>query len=558
MRHSIAISLFALSLAAPSLAQQHPPRPVDGLRDEARALMLVQSTLDWYTRTVGENSILAETYKGHERLFSKDSIALVQRSLAAPALSADDKRALQFLKSYLANEFINQHVAHFDDESNNTELHATARLSFVDKAVPYKQLEVMLANEPDAKRRTEIESARAATWRDLLNPILARKEDAIQRLAKQLGYKSYVALSEEQRWVDLKPLIAEGHRFLVATDPIYRPLLAEVAEKELHIPVRDLRRGDFARLRKAPRFEKFLPKELMLPAFVQLLAGIGLDLKTAAGTEIRIDDTPNPLKEPRAACFSIRVPGDIRVTVKPTGGIDDFATFFHEGGHAVHYANTTTTIWEFQQLGSNAATESFAELFGHVWDDPMWLRRYRAFVKQYNIEHSTHYPLMTDGDINELARVRVLNDLFYIRRYASAKLVYESVLHGGEPELWRGAYEGPTADLMQLYRALFERAYGFTLSADDALRFRTDVDDTFYAADYARAFGLANLMHEGLRAKFGGKNGDWYENKEVGPFLKKLYAEGQKPQPDELAQTFGYDHLDFRPTEIRAKRLLAR
>jgi hypothetical protein len=358
--------------------------------------------------------------------------------------------------------------------------------------------------------------------------------------------------------VELKPLIVEGHRFLVATDPIYRPLLAEVASRELHIPVRELHRSDLMRLRKAPRFEKFLPDELMLPSFAYLLGGLGLDMKSAVGTDIHVDDAPHPLKEPRAACFNIRVPADVRITVKPTGGIDDFAALFHEGGHAVHFANTTTPVWEFQQLGSNAATEAFAELFGHVWDDPVWLRRYRAFVKQYNAEHNTHYPLMSDGDILELARVRVLNDLFFIRRYASAKLIYESVLHGGDPELWRGAYEGPTADLMQLYRALFERAYGFTMSQEDALRFRTDVDDTFYAADYARAFGLANLMHEALRARFGGKNGDWYESKEVGTLFKRLFGDGQKVQPDELAQAFGYDRLDFRPTEQRVKRLLGR
>src|SRR5262249_46458878 len=160
--------------------------------------------------------------------------------------------------------------------------------------------------------------------------------EAAQRLAKELGYASYVALSEESRLVQLRPLIVEGHRFLGATDAIYRKLLAEVTDKELHIPVEKFRLSDIGRLRKAPRFEKFFPKELMLPAFLHFLDGIGLDLKTVAMTTIVIDDAPNPLKEPRAACYNVRVPGDIRITVKPTGGIDDFAGLFHEGGHAEH------------------------------------------------------------------------------------------------------------------------------------------------------------------------------------------------------------------------------
>ena len=42
----------------------------------------VQSVLGWYTRTVGEPSISAETYRGHERLFAKESIAEVTRRSA--------------------------------------------------------------------------------------------------------------------------------------------------------------------------------------------------------------------------------------------------------------------------------------------------------------------------------------------------------------------------------------------------------------------------------------------------------------------------------------------
>jgi hypothetical protein len=520
-----------------------PPRSgrtIDELRAEARALVLVQNVLGWYTRTVGEPSIAAETYLGHEHLFAKESIALVSAA-RDQAKDPDQRRALGFFKSYLAVEYLNQHTAHFDDEAENAQLQATVKLPWMDK-VPYKQLEILANEERDAGRRAAIESARAQVWKATLNPILERKEAESQRLARELGYRSYVQLSEEYRLVDLSPLVDEGKRVLETTEPVYKALLAEVAEKELHISVDKLRRADVGRLRKAPRFEKFLPKELMLPAFAWFLQGIGLDLKTAGGATIRIDDAPHPLKEPRAACYNLRVPDDIRVTVKPTGGIDDFATFFHEGGHAEHYANTTTKIWEFQQLGSNAATEAFGELFAYSWDDPVWLKRYRRFVGEYNRDHHTAFPTMSDGDIRELTRLRVLVGLYMVRRYASAKLPYEIAFHTGDH-----------TDLQELYRRLFERAYGFALSSEDALRFRTDVDDTFYSADYTRAFALANLMHESLRAKYGE---DWYGKKEVGAFLKTLYADGDKLQPDEIARAFGQERVDFKPTEARARRLL--
>jgi hypothetical protein len=529
---------------------------IDELREEAEAVLRIQSTLDWYTRTLGEPSIKALTYRGHERLFSPESVRLVDRAIKDRKADSDPRRALQFLKSYLASEYLSLHVSRYDDEVANAELQATVSLPWLQGPVPYKELENLIKDEQDAGRRAEIERVRAEVWRNVLNPILAKKEAEVQRLARKLGYRSYVALAEEARLVNLRQLLEEGHRFLLASDPMYAPLLEDIARKELGLEVRQMKRADITRLRNAPRFERFFPRELMQPAFLSFLAGLGLDMKSAAGTAIRVDDAPHPLKEQRAACYSIHVPDDVRITVKPTSGVEDFATFFHEGGHALHFANATTRTWEFQQLGPNALTEAWSEVFGKVWSDPVWLRHYRDFVTRYNAVRGTKIPVMTDDDIAELSRVRVFNDFYYLRRYSYAKIVYESVLHGGDPAIWKGLYDRPTADPMEVYRDVFGRAYGFPLGDEDALRFRTDVDDTFYAADYARAFGLADLIHEALRERYGGKDGNWYDSKEVGALLKSLWADGQKWQPDEIAQKFGQPKLTFGPSTRRAQRLL--
>lgn len=277
---------------------------------------------------------------------------------------------------------------------------------------------------------------------------------------------------------------------------------------------------------------------------------------TATGTEVHIDDALNPQKEPRAACFAIRVPADVRISIKPTGGIDDFVTFFHEGGHALHFANTRTPVWEFQYLGPSALTEGYAETFGHVWDNPLWLRRYRDFVRAWNRDHHTGYPLMTEADITDLVHTRIFEELYFLRRYAAAKLIDESALHGGDPALWQDVYKKPTGDLQALYRDLFGRAYGFPLTEEDALRYRTDVDDLFYSADYTKAFGLSNLVLEALRGKFGA---DWYEKKEAGAlFRQQLFTDGSRLQADEVARLLGYDKLDFHPTEARFARLMGK
>ncbi|HUM11230.1 MAG TPA: hypothetical protein VLT82_09810 [Myxococcaceae bacterium] len=540
------LTLSALVLGA-------SPDPLASIRAESRALVLIQQTLQWYTATVGETSFQAETYLGHDRLFSRESIARARKAAQAPGISADERRAREFLQAYLAGEFLSQSTAAFDDRAQNAELRATARLPWIQEPVPYKQLDLLVADERDAGRRVEIEKAKAEIWKTVLNPILAEKEATAQRLARELGYRSYVELSEESRRVQLRPFMVEGKRFLDATDGLFRQLLEEVSQRELGISASQLRRSDFSRLFKAPRLERFFPADIAVPSFTAFLGGMGLDFKTVAGTEVRVDDSLNPLKEPRAACWGIRVPEDVRINVKPLPGLDSLGVFFHEGGHAVLFANTTSRVWEFQQLGPLVFTEGLGEVFRYSWADPLWLGRYRSFVQAHNARSKRNDPLMSDQDIRDLSRLQLLYQLYYLRRYAYAKLVYESVLHGGSPGLWKGLYDRPTSDPMAVYRDVFSTAYAVPMDESDALRFRTDVDDTFYSVDYARAFALAHLIHEGMRSRFGA---DWYGNPEAGRLIKTLVADGNKPQPDEVAKVFGI-RFDLRPAEARIRRLAA-
>jgi hypothetical protein len=529
------------------------PDPLTTTRAEAEALVRIQQTLQWYTATVGETSIQAETYLGHEHLFSKESIARVRQAARAPGISADERRAREYLQAYLAGEHLSQVTARFDDRAQNAALKATVRLPWLKDPVPYKQLDLLVANEQDAVRRVEIDKARAEVFRSVLNPILAEKEATAQRLARELGYRSYVELSEESRRAQLRPFMVEGKRFLDATDGLFRALLQEVTQRELGIPASQLRRSDFSRLFKGPRLERFFPPDIAVPAFLAFLGGMGIDLRTVAGTEVRVDDSTNPLKEPRAACWGIHVPDDVRINVKPIPGLDSVGVFFHEGGHAVLFANTTTKIWEFQQLGPGVFTEGLGELFRYAWADPVWLGRYRSFVQAHNASAKRNDPVMSDQDIRDLARLQLLYQLYYLRRYAYAKLIYETVLHGGSPALWQGLYEGPTSDPMEVYRNVFSTAYAVPMDQNDALRFRTDVDDTFYSVDYARAFALAHLMSEGMRSRFGP---DWYGSPEAGRLIRSLVADGNRPQPDEVAKVFGIA-FDLRPAEARIRRLAA-
>ena len=293
-----------------------------------------------------------------------------------------------------------------------------------------------------------------------------------------------------------------------------------------------------------PNYKKFFPAELAELVFHDFINNMGLDMKSVSGDEIKIDDEPRENKEARAACYSITVPDDVRMTLKPSGGIPDFETLFHESGHAMHFANTTTKVWEFQQLGNNTITETYAGFFETVWGDPEWLLYYREFVKIYNRFQpaSKQVPLMTDKDIAHLIRNRVFWELYFARRYNGAKLIYESILHGGDPKLWNAYYKGQTSDLHQVYKTLFSDAYGFQLTDTEALRFRTDVDAFFYAADYSRMFLLAAQIEGYMRTEYSPK---WFLNPRAGTLLRELWSHGNDFQDKDLAARLGQQPNDI-------------
>jgi hypothetical protein len=568
MRTAIALACLLACSSAP------PPKPskngeaaapagatgsndvfVQALREEYLALGRVQNVLRWYTSTQGETSLTQLTYVGHDRLFRKTALDAISLAQQKPGLAPNDRLALAFLRRSLTGEIVALATARFDDEYADAEAAATVSLPWKDKPVAYRDLQNLIAQEPDAERRQLAFAAENSVRVAKLNPILERKELAAQKAARESGFPDYVALSEELRQVKLDALLVSGVAYVKATDGVFRTTLDRISREELGIPRENLRVADFRRLYKAPRLARFFDKALELKVLETFLGGIGLDLRTAAGTDVAIDDSLHPKKQPRAFVNAVDAPSDVRLSVKPTGGLDDYETLFHEAGHAVHFASSTIAPKELIDLGYGAPTEAFGEFFRHAFSDPRWLLRYRALLAAQG------RPQPSDADLAGILRRLALKEMMYLRRYAFAKIAYELRLHGrpaAEIAPAAALLSAPdrASDLRELYRQLFSVAYTFELSDPESQLFRTDVDDTFYAADYSRAFALAGMMHEGIRKRFGE---DWYANKEVGRFLRdKLFSAGTSLSAEEVAQRMGFaPRVDFEAAAARARRLVA-
>ena len=474
-------------------------------------------------------------------------------ALRDPARSPADAQALRFFRRALNSELVSLATAPLDDEYARAETSATVRVAWLQAPLAWRALPGAVALEADPLRRQALFAAGSGVVAQQLNPILERREAAAQAAAREAGFADYVAMSEDLRAVRLAPLLADGAGYLAATTAVFEPLLDRVAREELGLGREQLHLADLTRLWTAPGLLRHFDQALELGALRYFLGGIGLDLRTAAGTEVAVDDSVLPEKDPRAFVDPVDAPADVRLSVKPLGGLEGYWTLFHEAGHAVHFANTTIAPRELVTLGHGAPGEAFGELFREAFSDPHWLRRYRAFLV------SQGRPAPSNAELAAVLRRTALVEMLYLRRHAFAKIAYELRLHGRpESEIAPALAVLPQRprDLCELYRALFSAAYGFELTALEAQRYRVDVDDTFYSADYARAFALAGMMQQGIRRRFGD---DWYGNREVGSFLKReLFAAGESLTAEEVALRVGFaPRVDFELAARRAHRLVA-
>jgi hypothetical protein len=531
-----------------TLSTQPEPSYVEALREEYRALGRVQAVLGWYSSTQGEPSLTQLTYLGHDRLFNQQALETVDKALSNAGVEGNDRLALRFFRRSLTGEIVSLSVAKFDDEYTDTEAGATVTLPWREKPVSYRDLSNLIAQEPDPARRQQAFAAMTQVMTSLLNPILEKKEEAAQKTARETGFADYVALSEDLRGVRLEELLAQGVAYLRATDKTFMALLDRIAREELGIPREKLRTADMSRLFKAPKLAPYFDKSFELKALRRFLSGIGLDLGA-----VQVDDSLHPKKRPRAFVNPVDAPADVRLSVKPSGGLDDYWTLFHEAGHAVHFASATILPKELVNLGHGAPSEAFGEFFRHAFSDPRWLVRYRAFLGEEK------QPQPSNQELAAVLRRTALVEMYYLRRYAFAKIAYELRLHGRPAaEITPALAELPLqpGDLRELYRMLMSRAYGFELNDAESQRYRADVDDTFYSADYSRAFVLAGMMHDAIRRRFGE---DWYANKEVGAFLRKeLFSQGTALSAEDVAVRLGFPaRLDFEGAAARASRLAA-
>ena len=474
---------------------------------------------EWYLTGAGlkQDADFQSIYDRHAALQEEDALEAV-RSAGIPALL-----------EWIVDLRVGRRVAPLAERQLAWEQQTV--LTVGERQIPYLRAGIELQNAPDRAFRMALDRARADAGAAGLNGI-RRDRLAIERevVCTLLGADDYVEAVAGLSGMDLARLADQAAALLVETRDLYADALARVTRRRIGVPPDDLVRADAGWAFRADAYDAAFPSAGLVATATRQMGEMGLD--ATEGGRVLVDTEERPGKQPRAFCVPVRVPEEVYLVLRPSGGHTDYRTFWHELGHAMHFAAVDADRpFHERWLGDNSVTEAFAMLWDHLTLDRRWLGRYTMMGQRGR---------GAEGEIADLCFELAVSELYLLRRYA-AKLGYEVLLH-------RSDY---AAGVATEYAERLSAATGFRYPEADYLH---DVDPGFYAARYLRAWQLEAALARTLVDRF---DVDWFRNPAAGDFVRGLMRRGQADPADRVAVELGVAPLSFAPALERLAPLLA-
>ncbi len=465
---------------------------------------------EYYLHHSGQKEDLevARIYDRYGDLFSWDAIEKIRRDLEqTPDHFETERAALRRRLMFATEHFLENSARHLTEEISQYE--GQASVEWLGRRMTFQESVVAVMRERDRETRRAIYQKRIAVI-ESSNDLRAERLSKLHESARALGYENYRAMFEELRETNYEELAREAELLLDGTESVYTARLDEALRRNLGISVEEAQRPDAHYFLHLTGYDDCFPADRLLRVYEETMSGLGIHIHQQSNIEI--DSEVRPRKSPRAFCAPVSIPDDIKLVIRPTGGQSDYQAFFHESGHAQHYGWTSSLIRpEFKYMGDYALTETFAFLFNHLASESAWLSRLLDFTNN-----------------REFVSSALLARLVTIRRYA-AKFLYEGHLHAGET--LNGA--------SNLYADLQSRSTGFKAGQAE---FLFDLDDSFYSANYLRAWAFEVALREHLKEKFGRQ---WWASRRAGNFLKEMWETGDRYTADEMASQLGLGAISF-------------
>lgn len=438
-------------------------------------------------------------YQRYGGLFSENEVRerLSRRHESPPAS--------RYLAEFVAGGYLGNRVKGLTQRATNAMLAATVRWDGED--IPYQQVWVLLANEPDWHRRHSLDRLALEVARGI-NPHRKERLLRLHQEVQALGFDGYVHLYRDLLGVDFDDLSSNLDLFLEGTEECYGSQLHDLLER-MGVPPEEATPADLQYLLRGKEYDRYFSSRGMVPALARTSQAMGLG--RGDDFPFALDLEPRPRKSPRAFCAPVRIPEEVYLVIKPQGGREDWEAFFHEAGHAEHFSHIDARLpFPLRVLGDNDLIEVYSFHMQYRLTEPSFLRDIVG---------------MPSDEIQPYLRLARFGKLFLLRRYV-AKLRYELTLHRQGPE------EAP-----QAYRDTLGSILGIRIAPE---RYLEDVDDGFYSAQYLRAWMFEAMLREFLRHELGER---WWANPDSGDLLYQWWRRGQSKPLDDLLPEIGAEHL---------------
>ncbi|MCA3011176.1 MAG: hypothetical protein INH41_02125 [Myxococcaceae bacterium] len=467
-----------------------------GLERDVGAAMRSTDEALWAHWTTGARLDLSAATAARAALVTPERFALLQR---ATARDADDPRALMHLEAHLSSERVALALA--ADGEALTARESALTFSVEGKEVRWRELNRLLAAERSALKRKALWTASLTAAATLERALEARDAKLAALLAPQRPFDALAA----QRDVEPEAMrrVAEG--VLTLTGEAWRLTLERLNAADTRLPLGALTRADLPRLLRVPAdVELAFDPKAFAPRATSLLEGLGLGRVEG----LTLDLAESPKKHPLPLTVAPGGPADVRLSVRPLGGLRDQQLLFSELGVALALRHAATGRLAFDRLGDPAVTQVTGELLALLPLEPAWLDAVGV------------RPEARQTVIDAAAAQR----LFLVRRAAVTYLARLDAVEAGDAQASARA------------AALFTRALGVQHTEADMARLRSDTDDALRSATTLRAMLLAEALRQALANAYGPT---WFREKATGTALVELWRAGTSSAAEERLVPLG-------------------
>lgn len=459
---------------------------------------------------------IAGLYTSYRAAFDPESIQNVRKALFSCETQSDRQRYRAILgQTTLAYmEFITADLQH---EILKKEAQTT--VDWKGESIPLRSFRVRILNEPDRLIRRDMLLLREKIEEELINPLRLELVRRMKQAVTDLGYVNYIELCEETQDRDFQVFAYDMRLFLKETESLYRHYLDYYLQKFASTSLDgDAHSSDIGAIMRCSMFDQHFPPGDLLPVIRTTIGGMGFTLDN-----VRLDLENRPRKKPRPCVSAVNPPEDVRLTIYPVGGFEDYSGLLHEVGHAVHFVHETPDLdFIFKFWGDRGFTEGIAYLFQNITMNRIWLR------DQMNIP-----------DPDDLIRYNAFMGILRFRRLIGSFLYQLDLFTSADSSM-----------LKQSYVRHYEQAHQVSFDTSDYLTF----DMELYSAGYLRARMFECQLRENLVQTFGS---DWWRKKSTGEYLKTLFRNGRRCRADDVARDIGHSGLSYSFYRDRYTNLLS-